>query len=48
MSKGVYSLQVTVVPESGTGELAGITGTMTINIEGSKHSYNFEYTLLDK
>ena len=44
MSKGAYTLHVTVVPDSGTDELAGIAGTMTIIIEGSKHSYNFEYT----
>jgi hypothetical protein len=45
MSKGVYNMSVTVVPDSGTDELVGITGTMTIIIEGGKHSYNFEYTL---
>ena len=48
MSKGVYMLHVTVVPDSGTDELAGIAGTMTIIIEGSKHSYTFEYTLGEK
>jgi hypothetical protein len=48
MSKGVYNMSVTVVPDSGTDELAGITGTMIIIIEGSKHSYNFEYTLTGK
>jgi hypothetical protein len=45
MSKGVYMMHVTVVPDSGTDELAGIAGTMTIIIEGSKHSYSFDYTL---
>ena len=48
MRKGVYVMHVTVVPDSGTDELAGIAGTMTIIIEGSKHSYNFEYTLGEK
>ena len=48
MSKGVYNMNVTVIPDSGTDELVGITGTMTIIIEGSKHSYNFEYTLGSK
>jgi hypothetical protein len=38
-------MRVTVVPDSGTGELAGISGTMTIVIEGSKHSYVLEYRL---
>ena len=45
MSKGHYMMDVTVVPDSGTDELTGITGTMTIIIEGGKHSYKFEYTL---
>jgi hypothetical protein len=45
MDQGKYQLTVTVVPGSGTGELAGIAGTMTIIIVGGKHSYTFEYTL---
>jgi hypothetical protein len=45
MRKGVYAMSVTVVPDSGTDELAGIAGAMTIIIEGGKHSYEFEYTL---
>jgi hypothetical protein len=48
MSKGVYNMSVTVVPDSGTDELVGIAGTMTIIIEGSKHSYSFDYTLGSK
>ncbi len=36
-------INVTVVPDSGTGELTGISGTMTIIIEGGKHSYEFAY-----
>jgi hypothetical protein len=48
MSKGVYHMNVTVIPDSGTDELIGIAGTMTIIIEGGKHSYNFEYTLGSK
>ena len=39
------ALSVTVVPGSGTGELAGISGTFTITIEGGKHSYDFAYSL---
>jgi hypothetical protein len=38
-------LNVTVVPDSGTGELTGISGTMTIIIAGGKHSYEFAYSL---
>ena len=48
MRKGAYVLSVTVVPDSGTGELAGLAGEMKIIIEGAKHSYEFEYTLGDK
>ncbi len=36
---------ITVVPGSGTGELEGIAGTLSIEIEDGKHSYDFEYTL---
>ena len=45
MRKGVYKMDVTVVPDSGTGELSGIFGTMSILIEDGKHSYEFDYTL---
>ena len=48
MRQGEYSLSVTVVPDSGTGELTGITGDMKIIIEGGKHSYEFEYSLSGK
>ena len=36
---------VVIVPHSGTGELAGITGKMSIIIEGGKHSYDLECEL---
>jgi len=39
------SHSVTVVPDSGSGELTGLAGTMQILIEGKKHSYLFDYTL---
>lgn len=45
MRKGAYDMNVTVVPDSGTDDLAGISGRMKIIIEGGKHSYEFEYTL---
>lgn len=45
MIRGVPNLSVSVVPDSGTGELIGITGTMTIRIEGGKHFYELNYTL---
>ena len=43
MTRGTPSLTVTVVPDSGTSELAGLTGKMDIIIEGKQHSYVFEY-----
>jgi hypothetical protein len=45
MSGGAARLTVTVVPDSGTGELAGLTGAMTITIEGGRHAYDLEYGL---
>jgi hypothetical protein len=48
MTRGTPELKVTVVADSGTGELVGIAGTMKINIDGGKHSYDFEYTLADQ
>ena len=48
MQGGNYALDVTVVPDSGTDALTGITGKMTIVIEGGKHSWELEYTLAGK
>lgn len=45
MTKGVPTMVVTVVPDSGTDQLAGLAGKMTIIIAGGKHSYELEYTL---
>lgn len=45
MSQGVATMNVNVVPGSGTGELKGISGRMTIIIEGKEHRYDFEYAL---
>lgn len=47
MTRGAPQLTITVVPDSGTGQLAGLAGTMTIDIADGKHSYVFEYTLAD-
>lgn len=47
MDKGVPSLTITVAPNSGSGDLTGITGSMAIRIEaGGAHFYDFDYTLL--
>jgi hypothetical protein len=45
MNRGVPSLAVTVVPDSGTGDLQGISGSLTINITDGTHYYDFEYSL---
>jgi hypothetical protein len=45
MDRGKQDLSITVVPDSGTGELEGITGRMAIEISAGKHSYDFEYNL---
>lgn len=45
MDRGAPQLTVTVVPDSGTGQLAGLTGRMTIDIVDGKHLYAFEYKL---
>jgi hypothetical protein len=45
MNRGAPQLAITVVPDSGTGALAGIAGTFVIDIVDGKHFYRFEYTL---
>ena len=45
LTKGAAQQSITVVPDSGTGQLVGIAGKMTITIADGKHSYDFEYTL---
>ena len=45
MNRGESHLTLTVVPDSGTGELSGLTGTMDIRIEDGQHFYDFEYEL---
>jgi hypothetical protein len=41
MTRGAQNLSIAVVPDSGTGELTGITGTLNIKIEGGRHYYDF-------
>lgn len=45
MDRGKPVLAVSVIPDSGTGDLTGISGSMSINIQAGKHSYEFEYRL---
>ena len=43
MDRGKPSLDLTVVPDSGEGELAGLQGRIAIDIAGGKHYYTFDY-----
>jgi hypothetical protein len=45
MNRGTFQLSITVVPDSGTGQLLGLAGKFNITIADGKHSYDFEYTL---
>ena len=45
MARGAPSLTIRVVPDSGTGELTGLSGSMSITIVEGRHSYDFEYAL---
>jgi uncharacterized protein DUF3224 len=45
MNRGAAALALAVVPDSGTGQLAGLAGTMEIKVENGAHSYEFAYSL---
>ena len=45
LNRGAAQQSITVVPDSATGQLQGLAGTMTIRIVDSQHYYDFEYTL---
>ena len=45
LTRGEPQQSIIVVPDSGTGQLTGLTGKMTIIIAAGKHSYDFEYNL---
>jgi hypothetical protein len=45
MTRGVPTLSVSVVPDSGTEALLGLSGTMKIRNEGGEHFYDFDYSL---
>jgi hypothetical protein len=47
MTRGAQSLSVTVVPDSGTGGLKGLSGRMTIRIVDLKHFYDFAFEVTD-
>ena len=45
VTRGAQNLTLTVVPDSGTDQLAGLAGKMAIKIESGKHFYEFDYTI---
>ena len=45
MTKDAQALSVIIVPETGTGELAGIAGELGIDIRDGKHFYTLDYSL---
>ncbi len=45
MNRGAPHLTITVVPDSGTDELTGLAGAMTIHIADGAHSYTLDYSL---
>lgn len=45
MTRGTPQLSITVVPDSGTGQLTGLGGRMSIDVSGGKHAYDLEFTL---
>jgi uncharacterized protein (TIGR02246 family) len=47
MTRGEAQLTVLIVPDTGTGELAGIAGTLKIDIVEGKHFYTVDYTLTE-
>ena len=47
MNRGTPTQNIAVVPDSGTGELTGLSGSLTIVIADGSHSYDFEYALAD-
>ena len=49
LTRGAPQQSITVVPDSGTGQLVGLAGKLTITIApDGKHSYTFDYTLPEK
>jgi len=45
MNRGAPQLSITVVPDSGTDELVGLTGTMGIDVADGRHTYTFDFDL---
>ena len=47
LTRGVGTLTITVIPDSGTDDLTGLRGTMQIDIIDGKHHYVFDYDLAE-
>lgn len=45
MTRGEQQLSITVVPDSATGQLAGLAGRLAIRIADGKHFYDLDYSL---
>ncbi len=45
MNRGAPSLSIRVVPDSGSGELRGLSGEMVLDQSGGGHAYTLTYTL---
>jgi hypothetical protein len=45
MSRAGNELSITIMPDSGTGALSGITGTLAIEVKDGQHRYDLTYTL---
>ena len=45
MDRAAPTLLVSVVPDSGTGQLVGLSGTFKIDVSGGVHHYEFSYSL---
>lgn len=47
VERGAQQLVISVVPDSGTGDLVGLVGTMTLDIADGVHAYDLAYTIPD-
>ncbi|RFB78010.1 DUF3224 domain-containing protein [Methylovirgula sp. 4M-Z18] len=45
MIRGTPAQSIVVVPDSGTGDLSGLSGSLKITITEGQHAYTFEYML---
>jgi hypothetical protein len=45
LNRGMQLLSIMVVPDSGTDELTGLSGTLSINVIDGKHFYDFIYSI---